>query len=82
MADVDTAGAINRIRAYYLEQAGPEARWFMLSAHDDSMGVLANMGLRSSPSWCTVTSMRRYTSAPKTRPTSCFPRLSLSRNGG
>lgn len=40
--------AINRIRAYYLEQAGPEARWFMLSAHDDAPGVLANMGLRRS----------------------------------
>jgi hypothetical protein len=38
--------AINRIRGYYLEQAGPEARYFMLSSHDDAIGVLANMGLR------------------------------------
>jgi hypothetical protein len=38
--------AINRIRAYYLEIAGPQAHWFMLNAHDDALGVLANMGLR------------------------------------
>jgi hypothetical protein len=40
--------AINRIRGYYLEQAGPEARYFMLSAHDDAVGVLGNMGLAPS----------------------------------
>ena len=40
--------AINRIRGYYLEQAGPEARYFMLSSHDDAIGVLANMGLRTT----------------------------------
>jgi hypothetical protein len=40
--------AINRIRSYYLERAGPYARYFMLSAHDDALGVLANMGLRPS----------------------------------
>ena len=26
------------------EQAGPEARWFMLAGHDDAPGVLRNMG--------------------------------------
>jgi hypothetical protein len=47
--DVLYGRAINRIRAYYLEQAGAEeARWFVMSAHDDPQGVLANMGLRSS----------------------------------
>jgi hypothetical protein len=40
--------AINRIRSYYVERAGPYARYFMLSAHDDAIGVLANMGLRPS----------------------------------
>ena len=40
--------AINRIRSYYVERAGPDARYFMLSAHDDAIGVLANMGLRPS----------------------------------
>jgi hypothetical protein len=43
--DILYGRAINRIRAYYLEQAGPEARWFMMSGHDDPPGVLANMGL-------------------------------------
>jgi hypothetical protein len=46
--DVLYGRAINRIRAYYLEQAGTEARWFMMSGHDDARGVLANMGLRPS----------------------------------
>jgi hypothetical protein len=40
--------AINRIRAYYLELAGPEARWFVMKGHDDALGVLANMGVRPS----------------------------------
>jgi hypothetical protein len=38
--------AINRIRSHYLELAGEEARLFMMRAHDDAIGVLANMGLR------------------------------------
>jgi hypothetical protein len=38
--------AINRIRNYYLQLAGPESRYFMLSGHDDAIGVLHNMGLR------------------------------------
>jgi hypothetical protein len=46
--DVLYGRAINRIRAYYLEHAGPEARWFLMSGHDDARGVLANMGLRPS----------------------------------
>ena len=40
--------AINRIRAYYLEHAGPEARWFVMKGYDDAYGVLANMGLQPS----------------------------------
>jgi hypothetical protein len=46
--DVLYGRAINRIRAYYLEMAGPEARWFVMKGHDDALGVLANMGLRPS----------------------------------
>jgi len=46
--DVLYGRAINRIRAYYLEVAGPEARWFVMRGHDDALGVLANMGLRPS----------------------------------
>jgi hypothetical protein len=38
--------AINRIRHYYLELAGEEARLFMLSGHDDAVGVLRNMALQ------------------------------------
>jgi hypothetical protein len=43
--DVLYGRAINRIRAYYLELAGSEARWFVMTGHDDPLGVLANMGL-------------------------------------
>ncbi len=40
------AMAINRIRGYYLELAGEEARaYFALGPHDDRQGVLANAGL-------------------------------------
>jgi hypothetical protein len=46
--DVLYGRAINRIRAYYIEMAGPEARWFVMQGHDDALGVLANMGLRPS----------------------------------
>jgi hypothetical protein len=46
--DIYYGRAINRIRTYYLEQAGPEARWFMLEGHDDVPGVLRNMGLTPS----------------------------------
>jgi len=34
--------AINRIRHYYKEIAGDEARLFLLSGHDDGRGVFAN----------------------------------------
>jgi hypothetical protein len=44
--DILYGRAINRIRAYYLELAGPESRWFMLGGNDDALGVLANMGIR------------------------------------
>jgi hypothetical protein len=37
--------AINRIRHYYLEVAGERARYFLMSGHDDIVGVLRNMGL-------------------------------------
>ena len=39
--------AINRIRGYYKEVAGPRADLFVLSGHDDGAGVFANMGLRA-----------------------------------
>jgi hypothetical protein len=44
--DILYGRAINRIRHYYLELAGSNAPLFMLSAHDDAPGVLANMGVR------------------------------------
>jgi hypothetical protein len=37
--------AINRIRHYYLERAGEDARYFLMSGHDDPPGVLRNMGI-------------------------------------
>jgi hypothetical protein len=46
--DIYYGRAINRIRSYYLEHAGSEARWFMLAGHDDAAGVLQNMGLTPS----------------------------------
>jgi hypothetical protein len=46
--DIYYGRAINRIRSYYIEQAGPEARWFMLAGHDDAAGVLQNMGLKAT----------------------------------
>jgi len=41
--------AINRIRHYYLELAGDDARYFVLGGNDDVQGGLANMGLSPSP---------------------------------
>jgi hypothetical protein len=46
--DILYGRAINRIRAYYLEQAGTEARWFVMGGHDDALGVITNMGLSPS----------------------------------
>jgi NAD/NADP transhydrogenase beta subunit len=43
--DLVMGRAINRIRNYYLQIAGEEARYFMLSAHDDAIGVIRNMGI-------------------------------------
>jgi hypothetical protein len=43
--DLMMGRAINRIRNYYLDVAGPEARYFMLSGHDDALGVMRNMGV-------------------------------------
>jgi hypothetical protein len=43
--DLMMGRAINRIRNYYLEIAGEHARYFMLSGHDDAMGVMENMGV-------------------------------------
>jgi hypothetical protein len=43
--DIFCGRAINRIRHYYLEQAGESDRYFLLSAHDDAAGVLRNMGI-------------------------------------
>ena len=40
---------INRIRHYYLELAGEDARYFLLGGHDDMEGGLANMGITPSP---------------------------------
>lgn len=46
--DIFYGRAINRIRHYYVERAGEDARYFMLSANDDALGVLRNMGIRAS----------------------------------
>jgi hypothetical protein len=49
--DITYGRAINRIRHFYLELAGDEARYFMMSGHDDLPGVLSNMGLGSGSRW-------------------------------
>jgi hypothetical protein len=49
--DVFYGRAINRIRHYYLELAGDESRYFVMSAHDDPLGVLDNMGLAGGSRW-------------------------------
>jgi hypothetical protein len=43
--------AINRIRSYYQEVAGDEARYLLLGGHDDTLGVLANMGIARPSRW-------------------------------
>jgi hypothetical protein len=48
--DFQYGRAINRIRHHYLELAGDKAHLFMMSAHDDAIGVLANMGVKHSAS--------------------------------
>ena len=49
--DIVYGRAINRIRHYYLEHAGPQARYFMLTGHDDVFGVIRNMGLPPGGRW-------------------------------
>jgi hypothetical protein len=49
--DVRYGRAINRIRRYYLELAGDDARYFVMSGHDDPLGVLSNMGLERPSRW-------------------------------
>jgi hypothetical protein len=49
--------AINRIRHYYLDLAQGQARWFSMSGHDDSTGVLANMGIAKPSRWQAFFSM-------------------------
>jgi hypothetical protein len=49
--DILYGRAINRIRHYYLELAGKEGRYFVMSGNDDVPGVLANMGLGRGPRW-------------------------------
>jgi hypothetical protein len=39
--------AINRIRHYYLELAGENAGYFLMSGHDDPRGVLASAGVET-----------------------------------
>src|SRR5262245_14723070 len=43
--------AINRIRHYYLELAGEDARYFVMGGHDDARGVLSNMGIAPGGRW-------------------------------
>jgi hypothetical protein len=43
--------AINRIRGYYKDLAGDQAHYLMLGAHDDPLGVLANMGIDHPSRW-------------------------------
>jgi hypothetical protein len=47
--DIFYGRAINRIRSYYLQLAGDDARYFMLVGNDDAPGVLRNMGASRSP---------------------------------
>ena len=49
--DLHYGRAINRIRAYYLQLAGPAARYFSMVAHDDAAGVLANMAIARPSRW-------------------------------
>lgn len=52
--------AINRIRGYYKDIAGERADLFVLSGHDDAVGVFVNMGLspdRRSPAFAFSTAI-------------------------
>jgi hypothetical protein len=43
--------AINRIRNYYIQEAGEARRYFLLTGYDDHFGVMTNMGLTPSGRW-------------------------------
>jgi len=43
--------AINRIRTYYRQVAGRDARYLLLTGHDDVLGVLATMGVFRPSRW-------------------------------
>ena len=49
--DLTYGRAINRIRGYYRQVAGSQARYFALGGHDDVAGVLANMGMARPSRW-------------------------------
>jgi hypothetical protein len=49
--DLHYGRAINRIRNYYLQLAGPAARYFSMVGHDDTSGVLANMAIVRPSRW-------------------------------
>lgn len=49
--DLTYGRAINRIRAYYRQVAGEQARYLALTGHDDVTGVLANMGITRTSRW-------------------------------
>jgi hypothetical protein len=51
LEDLNYGRAINRIRGYYLELAGTEARYFALVGLDDTAGVLINMGITRPSRW-------------------------------
>src|SRR5262245_11431709 len=46
--DIFYGRAINRIRRYYYDLAGPEGRYFMLQPYDDAIRLLRHTGLRPS----------------------------------
>ena len=43
--------AINRLRGYYQQLVGEDARYLLLGGHDDIYGVLWNMGMRRPSRW-------------------------------
>jgi hypothetical protein len=43
--------AINRIRHYYIAEAGEHGGYFVLTGYDDHYGVMANMALSTASSW-------------------------------
>lgn len=52
LEDLHYGRAINRIRHYYLELAGEDARYFLMSGHDDLRGAMSDMGLEErSETW-------------------------------